>query len=137
MTAKRVGRPVVAATPGERAGLSLRVTPEVKERLEKAAEKHGRSLSQEAEFRLERSLYVDQHLMLARGDGFAPVAALGLSGLLVMLDDGVVALKISKEDLRRLRDFFRGAPHPVHHFRDDGEEEWLPLDIREDKNKTK
>jgi hypothetical protein len=136
MAKKRVGRPVVEAEPGERAGLSLRVTPEVKKRLELAAEKHGRSLSQEAEFRLERSLYIEQHMMLTHGDGWAPVAALGLGGLLIMLDDGVVALKVNKEDLKRLRDFFRGAPHPIHRFREDGEEEWLPLDIREEKNKS-
>jgi hypothetical protein len=40
---------------GERVALSLRMTPALKRRLDAAAEKGGRSLSQEAEFRLERS----------------------------------------------------------------------------------
>src|SRR5262245_11105623 len=55
MAKKRIGRPVVEAAPGQRAGLSLRVTPELKQQLEETALKKGRSLSQEAEFRLERS----------------------------------------------------------------------------------
>jgi hypothetical protein len=45
------GRPTV----GLRVPLSLRVTPEFKERLDAAAEQSGRSQSQEAELRLERS----------------------------------------------------------------------------------
>jgi hypothetical protein len=45
------GRPTV----GERIPLGLRVTPELKQRLDAAAELSGRSQSQEAEFRLEHS----------------------------------------------------------------------------------
>jgi hypothetical protein len=41
--------------PGERVKLGLRVTPQLKQRLDAAAEQNGRSQSQEAEFRLERS----------------------------------------------------------------------------------
>jgi hypothetical protein len=40
---------------GERVALSLRMTPELKRQLDFAAEQGGRSQSQEAEFRLERS----------------------------------------------------------------------------------
>ena len=40
---------------GERVALSLRMTPALKRRLDAAAERGGRSQSQEAEFRLERS----------------------------------------------------------------------------------
>lgn len=57
---KRIGRPVVEAAPGERAGLSLRVTAAIKTRLEEEAAKNGRSLSQEAELRLERSFNRDE-----------------------------------------------------------------------------
>ena len=52
---KRMGRPKKPATPGERVSLGLRVTAGVKERLDRAADSSGRSQSQEAEIRLERS----------------------------------------------------------------------------------
>src|SRR5262245_29627182 len=55
----RRGRPLKAPTPGQRVGLSLRITPETKARLEKAANRSGRSLSQEAELRLELSFQSD------------------------------------------------------------------------------
>ena len=41
--------------PGERVMLGTRVTPELKQRLDAAAEHNGRSQAQEIEFRLERS----------------------------------------------------------------------------------
>ena len=41
--------------PGERVHLGFRVTPEMKRRVEDAAHGSGRSISQEAELRLERS----------------------------------------------------------------------------------
>jgi hypothetical protein len=47
---RKVGRP-----PVDRKPLSLRVTPTIRDRLDAAAEQNGRSISQEAEFRLERS----------------------------------------------------------------------------------
>jgi uncharacterized protein YjbJ (UPF0337 family) len=52
---KRIGRPTKPPKAGERVTLGLRVTPEIKNKLEKVAIEKGRSLSQEAEFRLERS----------------------------------------------------------------------------------
>jgi hypothetical protein len=52
---RKVGRPGREPTPGERVGLSLRVTPDTKRALDTAAECAGRSLSQEAELRLEQS----------------------------------------------------------------------------------
>ncbi|MBZ9710496.1 hypothetical protein LB543_27740 [Mesorhizobium sp. ESP7-2] len=56
MTAdKKRGRPTKAPTPGERVSLGLRVTADMKERLDRAAAENGRSQSQEAEYRLERS----------------------------------------------------------------------------------
>lgn len=51
---KRVGRPT-KSPEGERVSLGLRVTADIKRRLDAAAEASGRSQSQEAEFRLERS----------------------------------------------------------------------------------
>jgi hypothetical protein len=51
MERKRKGRPSL----GKRVGLGLRVTPETKKLLDDAAKRSGRSQSQEAEFRLERS----------------------------------------------------------------------------------
>ncbi len=52
---KRLGRPKRKPKPGERVPLGLRVTAETKQRLDDAAEQSGRSQSQEAELRLERS----------------------------------------------------------------------------------
>src|SRR4029079_5578159 len=49
------GRPGRKPKPGERVHLGIRVTVEMKRRLEAAAAKTGRSQSQEAEMRLERS----------------------------------------------------------------------------------
>jgi TraY domain len=47
--------------------MSLRVTAEIKEQLEKAARRSGRSLSQEAELRLERSFAQDGAMAAALG----------------------------------------------------------------------
>jgi hypothetical protein len=59
-TAKqRLGRPTVAAAPNERASLGLRVTAEAKSRIEEAAIRSGRSISQEVELRVERSFTDD------------------------------------------------------------------------------
>ncbi len=60
MVSKGRGRPTKAPKRGEtRVSLGLRVTAEVKRRLDAAAKKTGRSQSQEAEFRLERSFEHD------------------------------------------------------------------------------
>ncbi|MER8431395.1 hypothetical protein [Mesorhizobium caraganae] len=60
-TEKKRGRPTKAPTPGERVSLGLRVTADMKERLDRAAAENGRSQSQEAEYRLERS-FSDERL---------------------------------------------------------------------------
>lgn len=52
---RRRGRPVKEPANAGRVALGLRVTPEVKRKLDGAAERSGRSQSQEAELRLERS----------------------------------------------------------------------------------
>jgi hypothetical protein len=78
-TTKRIGRPTKPPKPGERVTLGLRVTPEVKEKLQLAAVGKGRSLSQEAEFRLERSFETESLLpdvlTLAYGQRLAAVLA--------------------------------------------------------------
>src|SRR5262245_19190577 len=53
--ATRVGRPPMTPQAGQRVSLGLKVTPEVKTRLDLAARHTGRTQSQEAELRLERS----------------------------------------------------------------------------------
>lgn len=59
---RKPGRPGREPAPGERVGLSLRVTPQTKRALDAAAESQGRSLSQEAEVRLERSFQAEDLL---------------------------------------------------------------------------
>jgi hypothetical protein len=56
---KRVGRPTKAPKSGERVSLGLRVTADIKRKLDRAAEKSARSQSQEAELRLEQSFRTD------------------------------------------------------------------------------
>ena len=56
---RRIGRPPKAPSEG-RVSLGLRVTPETKIRLDGAATKSGRSQSQEAEMRLERTFVEDE-----------------------------------------------------------------------------
>ncbi len=57
--------------PGERVSLGLRVTPDLKNKLDAAAKAAGRSQSQEAELRLENSFrgerYLDEAMELAYG----------------------------------------------------------------------
>ena len=124
---KRIGRPIKQPKPGERVPLGLRITPLVKYALEKAAQWNGRSLSQEAELRLERSFDMSRHLLLSRGNLWSPVLV-GQGELLVGLGDDprdypvpegepphqetIIRLKISEEDLNRLRNYFDGAPWP-------------------------
>jgi hypothetical protein len=52
---RRTGRPTKRPTPGARASLGLKVTNEIKQRLDAAAKANGRTQSQEAEARLERT----------------------------------------------------------------------------------
>jgi hypothetical protein len=58
------------AKPAERIMLGLRVTPELKRRLDDAAKHSGRSQSQEAEFRLERAFDRDDLLSEAMSLAF-------------------------------------------------------------------
>ncbi len=58
----RAGRPSREPNQGERVGVSYRVTPQVKRALDAAADASGRSLSQEAEMRLEASFFLYDRL---------------------------------------------------------------------------
>jgi hypothetical protein len=95
---KRMGRPTKPPTPGERVPLSLRVTAEIRDRLEKAAVEKGRSLSQEAELRIERSFdreeLLPEVLTLAYGK---PVAD-------VLIDRRTLLAKIDAGRLKRITD---------------------------------
>jgi hypothetical protein len=66
-----------ARKPGERSTLSMRITSDLWHRLDQAARASGRSLSAEAEFRLERSFQeqdlLDQVLTLAYGQQLGAV----------------------------------------------------------------
>ena len=55
---KRFGRPVKAPAPGERAPLSLLVTPELKHRIELITRGSGRTMAAEAEALIEQGLAV-------------------------------------------------------------------------------
>lgn len=78
---RRMGRPVKAVPAGQRASLGLKVTSEIKQRLDAAARANGRTQSQEAEVRLEQSFrdekLLPQILDLAHGEQTA--------GLLMLL----------------------------------------------------
>jgi hypothetical protein len=52
---KKRGRPRKAPKPGTRVSLGLKVTPEIKNKLDENAQASGRTQSQEAEVRIERS----------------------------------------------------------------------------------
>lgn len=69
------GRPRREPDPGERVKLGLRVTPEMKARLDAAAERNGRSQSQEAELRLERSFERDDMLPQLLRTAFGSITA--------------------------------------------------------------
>jgi predicted transcriptional regulator len=71
-TARR-GRPVKPPLPGTKSALGLRVSPEIKGRLDEAAGVAGRTQSQEAELRIETSFRLEDQLdqalaLLASGE---------------------------------------------------------------------
>lgn len=59
---KRIGRPLKIAVLGKRYSLGLKVTGDIKRRLDQEARSSGRTQSQEAEYRLERSFWLDDML---------------------------------------------------------------------------
>ena len=88
-TKKRTGRPTKAAKPGVRASLGLKVTAEIKGKLEFAASGSGRTQSQEAEYRLEKSFDREELLGPILEIAFGPqVAALTIMIATAMNDTG-------------------------------------------------
>ncbi len=71
--------------PAERVPLGLRVTPDLKQRLDAAAEANGRSQAQECELRLERSF--DRQDLMAEGLALSYGDAAGLILLLATAMD--------------------------------------------------
>lgn len=69
------GRPKREAELGERVHVGFRVTPEMKLRLQHAADARGRSVSQEAEMRLDRSFDREDLLPQALSLVYGPRAA--------------------------------------------------------------
>jgi hypothetical protein len=78
-TRKRIGRPTTAGREREKATLGIRASAELKARLLDAAEVAGRSLSAEAEFRLEGSFQVDAHLLEAQVLAYGPALAVAMA----------------------------------------------------------
>jgi|SRR5262245_12534794 len=73
---KRLGRPTKPPAAGERIQIGVQVSPGVKRLLETAAEQNHRSISREAELRLERSFEQDR---LLRGFGRLEAAFKGFT----------------------------------------------------------
>ena len=98
----------------------MRVTPAVRKKLERAALKRGRSISQEAEIRLEQSFDREGHLILGYGDIWAYVLiakgniwlSLGNDPRDFPEEEHTIVLEIEPEDLKRFRNYFGGAPFP-------------------------
>jgi TraY domain len=61
-SAKRRGRPSLPKGEGKRHAIGLRATADLRRKLEEGAKQSGRSLSQEAEFRLENSYRDDDRI---------------------------------------------------------------------------
>ena len=146
---KRMGRPTKRPKPGERVPLGLQVTPEMKKRLEKAAIKNGRSISQEVELRLERSLDLSRHLIMAHDDRWSPVL-IHKGDLLIVLGgvpshypmlpgptqtkdtQRVITAAIEEDDLKLLQNYFEGASFPYEYSDEEiseAGEQWIQHEI--------
>ena len=82
------GRPMTIATEGQKVTVSLRLTPEIKNRLAVAADRNYRSFSQEGELRLEESLKREDLLTEALSNAFDPRVA----GLLLALGETIKSM---------------------------------------------
>ncbi len=60
---RRMGRPLKEPEPGKRVSLGLKVTADIKRRIDGAAREKGRTQSQEAEFRLQQSFSEEDALL--------------------------------------------------------------------------
>ena len=89
---------------GKRHPLALRTTKELRDELERAAAKSGRSLAQEVEFRLEDLLERDRggYLFLGYANWRTPL--IPHKGSLIVVLEGIntITMEISPKDLDRL-----------------------------------
>ena len=65
---KKRGRPALRPAQRKRNNVTMRMTDDLKKRLEKSANDHGRSLSEEIEQIVERFFITDDHMALVFGD---------------------------------------------------------------------
>lgn len=97
-TGGRRGRKAHTASPGERVSLGLKVTPDIKNKLDAAARINGRSQSQEAEARIEQSfraeLQVDDALELIFGRRLAGL--LLAAGHVMRETGGIAAIAVAR-----------------------------------------
>jgi hypothetical protein len=112
--------------------LNMRTTKSLRQKLEKAAAQSGRSLAQEVESRLEQSFVFERHLIMSQGDRWSPVLVnRKAEQLWVTLGNDVrdfpvgageypheettVVMDLEPEDLKRLLNYFSGAPWPYNY----------------------
>jgi hypothetical protein len=88
--------PKTTKGPGKRHPLNMRTTKELRQRLDSAAKKSGRSLVQEVEARLDRSFYLDGILKTHMGEAGELVNALSLAVSYALLRS-----KLDKQDQYR------------------------------------
>ena len=88
----------------------MRITPQVRERLVAEAERHGRSLTQEAEYRLEQSFGDDDVLIKALSRAYGPE----LTGILLLL-------AATLRNVGPMAGFNLGGPRGYH--------DWFNLDL--------
>jgi hypothetical protein len=134
------GRPTVEPESGKKSTLSLRVTGEMKSRLQTSANHAGRNLSEEAEARLVHSFVQEQHLEqayeislgalgsdLMRGVAEAVRTAKILAGIRAI---GVDAMVADPEALWSDPNVFAEIEYAIgrvlDHFRPKGEPRHLP-----------
>lgn len=122
----RKGRPPKTPSPGERVSLGLKVTAEIKARLDRAAQTTGRTQSQEAEFRLEstfnRQDLLSEVLTLAYGKEAA--------GLLMLIGLVMNEARILQHDFASYLENMRQQPEKWADFCKEMEDNLgRPLDV--------
>ena len=104
---RRAGRPTTEGREGEKSTLGIRASATLKARLQEAADRNGRSLSQEAEIRLEQSFRDDDLLpqLMAGAYGRQLAAMLMVMGA-AMSDVGRVVAATEVKTPNWLEDWF-------------------------------
>jgi predicted transcriptional regulator len=97
---KPKGKKASKAAPANRVALSLRVTPQLKHRLDAAAAATGRSQTQEMEFRLERSFDREDLALEFLAARYGAESAVVLRALGRAMKAASVAANIAKNDAR-------------------------------------